>query len=155
MQHLTSWCRTAGSGHQQLARQVGVRHCVTSCLRSLLFPVWRTSHAHSRRALCFGSGAPTSSRPAMVTTWSFSRPWPTPTFRLHQPGAPGARANARGKRAWSGAGRHDSAPPCGLRLTYRSPASQLTASPLHHHMLRCYLCRHHHRMRPRSLPRRA
>jgi len=38
-------------------------------------------------------------------------------------GATDARANARSKRAWSGAGRHDSAPPRGLRLTYHSPAS--------------------------------
>ena len=91
----------------------------------------------------------------MVTSWSSSRPEATPTLRLHQPGATGARASARDKGAWSGAGRHTSAPPRGSRLACRSSASRPTESPLRHHMLWRHLRRHHHQLQPRCLPGRA
>src|SRR6185312_316691 len=107
----------------------------------LLFPFdlqgWRADPSHfpwaprirSQRDTRFGSGVLSSGQPATFTSWSSSRPDATPTLRLHQPGATGARASAHDKCAWSGVGRHASAPPWGLRFACRSSASWLTEPP--------------------------
>jgi hypothetical protein len=123
---------------------------------SLFFPFdlqgWRVDptrtlwvfRIRSRQDIGSGSGVSSLGQPATITSCSSSRPDATPSPRLHQPGATGARANARDKHARSDVARHATAPPYGLRLACRNSASRPTGPPFHHHVPRRHLRRHHH-----------
>ena len=154
-QHLLVGIQAPGSGHRQLARQVGAV-CVTF---SLFLPFdlqeWRADPTHtlwvfrirSQRDARSRSGVSSSGQPATVTSCSSSPPNATSSLRLRQPGATGARESVRDKHARSGVVRHATAPPRGLRLACRNSASRRTGLPFRHHVPRHHLCRHRHLQR--------
>ena len=154
-QHLLVGIQAPGSGHRQLARQVG-GYCVTF---SLFLPFdlqeWRADPTHTlwafrirfQRDARSRSGVLSSEQPATVTSCSSSPPNATSSLRLRQPDATGARVSVRDKHARSGVVRHATAPPRGLRLACRNSASRRTGLPFRHHVPRHHLCRHRHLQR--------
>ena len=160
-QHLLVGIQALGSGHRQLARQVGAV-CVTF---SLFLPFdlqeWRTDPTHTlwafrirfQRDARSRSEVLSSEQPATVTSCGSSRPDATPSPRLHQPGTTGARVSVCDKHARSGVARHATAPPRGSRLACRNSASRPTGPPFRHHVPRRRLRRRHqHLPRHQCLP---
>jgi len=149
-QHLLVGIQAPGSGHRQLARQVG--GCVTF---SLFLPFdlqeWRADPTHTlwafrirfQRDARSRSEVLSSEQPATVTSCSSSPPNATSSLRLRQPDATGARVSVHDKHARSGVVRPATAPPRGSRLACRNSTSRPVGQPSHHRVPRRHPRRHH------------